>query len=130
MHPGKRTPKSPQDLDGRQFEISFTPRLGGASHGLSHIVNLRRFIVGLCFLLFVGLGLASAVFFWQTRAEYNRFRQIEADNQRRLAEAEAKLHDQERILERLRTDPAYVETIIRKQLGYAKPGEFIYRFEN
>ncbi|HWA11114.1 MAG TPA: septum formation initiator family protein [Opitutaceae bacterium] len=93
-------------------------------------MNLRRFITGLCFLVFVGLGLASAAFFWRTRAEYNRFRQIEADNQRRLAEAEAKLQEQERILERLRTDPAYVEKIIRQQLGYVKPGEFVIRFEN
>lgn len=93
-------------------------------------MNLRRFIVGLYFLLFVGLGLASAAFFWQTRAEYIRFRRIEADNQRRLAQAEAKLQEQERILERLRTDPAYVEKIIREQLGYAKPGEFVFRFEN
>lgn len=94
------------------------------------IVNLRRFIVGLYFLVFVGLSLTSAAFFWQTRAEYNRFRRIEADNQRRLAEAEAKLREQERILERLRTDPKYVEDIIRQQLGYAKPGEGIFRFEN
>ena len=93
-------------------------------------MNLRSFIVGLYFLVFVGLGLASAAFFWQTRAEYNRFRQIEADNQRRLAAAEAKPQEQERVLERLRTDPAYVEKIIRQQLGYAKPGEFIFRFEN
>jgi cell division protein DivIC len=92
-------------------------------------VNLRRFIVGLYFVVFVGLGLASAVFFWQTRAEYNRFRQNEADNQRILAETEAKLRDQELVLARLRNDPAYVEKIIRQQLGYAKPGEFIFRFE-
>ncbi len=111
-----------------EFEISFTRGPGAAFHG-GTAVNLRRFIVGLYFLLFVGLGLTSAAFFWQTRAEYNRFRQIEADNQRRLAEAEARLKQQERILERLRTDPAYVEKIIRQQLGYAKPGEFIFRFE-
>jgi len=30
---------------------------------------------------------------------------------------------------RLRTDPAYVERVIRRQLGYAKPDEFIFRFE-
>jgi cell division protein FtsB len=93
-------------------------------------VNLRRVIVGLYFLVFVGLSLTSAAFFWQTRAEYNRFRRIEADNQRRLAEAEAKLHEQEQILERLRTDPAYVDKIIRQQLGYARPDQFIFRFEN
>jgi cell division protein FtsB len=92
-------------------------------------VKLRRLIVGLYFVLFVGLGLASAVFFWQTRAEYNRYRQIEADNQRRLAAAEARLEQQKLILDRLRTDHAYVEKIIRQRLGYAKPDEFIFRFD-
>lgn len=92
-------------------------------------VNLRRLIVGLYFALFVGLGLASFAFFWQTRAEYNRYRQIEAENQRLLADTEARLAEQERILDRLRHDPAYVEKIIREQLGYARPDQFIYRFE-
>jgi cell division protein FtsB len=40
------------------------------------------------------------------------------------------LHDQEIVLQRLRTDPAYVEKVIRRKLGYAKPDEFIFRFEN
>jgi cell division protein DivIC len=93
-------------------------------------VNLRRLIVGLYFAVFVGLGLASAAFFWRTRAEYNRFRQVEAENQRLLAETEAKLAEQERILDRLRHDPAYVEKIIRQQLGYARPDQFIFRFEH
>ncbi|MSU70191.1 MAG: septum formation initiator family protein [Opitutaceae bacterium] len=92
-------------------------------------MNLRRLIVGLYLLLFVGIGLASAAFFLQTRAEYNRLRQFEAVGQRRLAEAETRLREQERILLRLQTDPAYVEKIIRRRLGYAKPEEFIFRFE-
>lgn len=91
-------------------------------------LNLRRIIVGLYLLLFVGIGLATAGFFWQTRAEYNRLVQLEAASQRRLAEAEARLKEQERILQRLQTDPAYVEKIIRRRLGYAKPDEFIFRF--
>ena len=91
-------------------------------------MNLRSFIVGLYLVLFVGVGLATAAFFWQTRAEYNRLRQFEAASQRRLAEAETRLKDQEKVLERLQTDPAYVEKIIRRRLGYAKPEEFIFRF--
>ena len=54
----------------------------------------------------------------------------EATSRRRLAEAEAKLREQEKILERLRNDPVYVEKVIRRRLGYAKPEEFIYRFED
>jgi cell division protein DivIC len=91
-------------------------------------VNLRRLIVGLYLLLFVGIGLATAAFFWQTRAEYNRLNRLEADGQRRLADAEKRLKDQERILERLQNDPVYVEKIIRQRLRYAKPDEFIFSF--
>jgi cell division protein FtsB len=41
-----------------------------------------------------------------------------------------RLKSQERVLDRLRNDPAYVDRVIRKKLGYAKPDEFIFRFED
>lgn len=91
---------------------------------------LRRVIVALYLLMFLGLCTASGVYFWQAREEYNRLRRIEADTRQRLAEAEARLSEQEKILERLRTDPVYVEKVIRRRLGYAKPEEFIFRFED
>jgi len=43
-------------------------------------------------------------------------------------ELEARLREQEIVLERLRSDPAYVEKVIRRRLGYAKPDEFVFRF--
>jgi cell division protein DivIC len=93
-------------------------------------VNFRRFIVGFYLLLFVSVGAGSAVFFWQTRQEYNRLREIEAQSRHRLAEAQTRLREQERVLGRLRTDPGYVEMIIRRRLGYARPEEFVFRFED
>ena len=90
---------------------------------------LRRIIVTFYLLLFLSVGAGSTVFFWQTRQEYNQLKSIEAATQRRLNEAQERLHDQERTLQRLRNDPAYVEMIIRRRLGYAKPDEFIFRFE-
>lgn len=92
-------------------------------------MNLRRLIVSLYLVLFVGVGVASGVFFWQAREEYLQLKQQEAASRRRLAETEAKLKEQERIIERLRTDPAYVEKVIRRRLQYAKPDEYIFRFE-
>jgi cell division protein DivIC len=91
---------------------------------------MRRVIVGFYLVLFLGLGLTSGAFFWQTRAEYNRLRQLEAQSQQRLTEAETRLREQEKILERLRTDRAYVEKVIRRQLHYARPDEFVFRFED
>lgn len=93
-------------------------------------MKLRRFIVGLYLALFLGVAVTSAIFFWQTQQEYDRLKELEAESRRKLAEAEQKLREQERILERLRTDPAYVEKVIRRRLFYAKPDEYIFRFED
>lgn len=93
-------------------------------------MTLRRLIIVFYLLLFLSLAAGSGVFFLQTRREYNRLQQIEAQSKVRLAEAEQKLREQERVLERLRTDPAFVELMIRQRLGYAKPDEYIFRFEN
>ena len=93
-------------------------------------MSLRRIIVSLYLLLFLAVGAASGIYFLEAREEYNRLRQQEAASRRRLVEAEAKLREQEKILERLRHDPVYVEKVIRRRLGYAKPEEFIFRFED
>jgi predicted glycoside hydrolase/deacetylase ChbG (UPF0249 family) len=50
----------------------------------------------------------------------NQLKQSEAAGKRRLAEAQARLAEQERVLERLRTDPEFVEKVIRQRLGYAE----------
>jgi len=90
---------------------------------------IRQIIVTFYLLLFLSVGAGSAVFFWKTRQEYNQLRQVEVAAQRRLAEAEQRLREQEHVLQRLRTDPAYVEMKIRQRLGYARPEEFIFRFD-
>lgn len=92
-------------------------------------MSLRRIIVTLYLLLFLAVGVASGLYFWEAREEYARLKRSEAASQRRLAEVEARLAEQEKILERLRNDPVYVEKVIRRRLGYAKPEEFVFRFE-
>jgi cell division protein DivIC len=94
------------------------------------MVNLRRVIVGFYFVLFLGVGLTAGVIFLQARGEYDQLKQQEAASRRRLAESEARLREQERIIDRLRNDPAYVEKVIRRRLNYAKPDEFIFRFDD
>ncbi|HTU03617.1 MAG TPA: septum formation initiator family protein [Candidatus Sulfotelmatobacter sp.] len=93
-------------------------------------MNFRQVILSLYLLLFVGLGLAGGVLFKDAHDEYSRLERVESANRRRLAEAQGHLRDQERVLERLRTDPAYVDKVIRIRLGYSKPDEFIFRFED
>jgi cell division protein FtsB len=97
---------------------------------LATIVTLRRFIVSLYLLLFLVIGVGSGMYFLDAREEYERLKRLEAVSRQRLAEAQAKLDEQEKILERLRSDPVYVEKVIRRRLGYAKPEEYIFRFED
>lgn len=92
-------------------------------------MNLRHCILYVYLALIVGIGVAGGLFFLNARAEYTRLTAIQAENKRRVAEAETRLKYQEQVLERLRSDPAYVEKVIRRKLGYARPDEFIFRFE-
>ncbi len=92
-------------------------------------MNSRRLIAALYFVLLTGVGIWVGGMFLEARAEYLQLKQTQAASQAKLAAKEAELREQERILERLRTDPAFVEKVIRKRLGYARPGEVIFRFD-
>lgn len=93
-------------------------------------MNFRRLIIVFYLLLFLSLAVGSGVFFLQTRREYRQLLKTEAQTRLLLAEAQLKLREQEKILDRLRNDPAFVELVIRRQLGYSKPEETIFRFES
>ncbi|MFT3870523.1 MAG: septum formation initiator family protein [Nibricoccus sp.] len=93
-------------------------------------MNFRRLIIVFYLLLFLCLAIGSGVFFLQTRRQYQQLLKNEAESRQLLAEAQLKLREQEKILDRLRNDPAFVELVIRRQLGYAKPEEMIFRFES
>jgi cell division protein DivIC len=85
------------------------------------------------FFLFCGLFVAAGVFFsvlfGQTYREYTNIKSLEAYYEQRLAEMEAELKEKEEMLYLLRHDPSFIERTIRQLLGYAKPGELVFRFE-
>jgi cell division protein FtsB len=91
-------------------------------------VNFRRVITFAAATAFLAVSLIAGVFFVRTQREYASWRAQEAANQRHLSELEEKLHDQERVLTRLRTDPDFVDRAIRQKLGYARADEYIIRF--
>ena len=93
-------------------------------------MNSRKVLLSLYLLLFAGFGTVGGYLFVDARAEYDRLMQVEAANQRKLAEAQERLKNQERVLERLRNDPDFVDKVIRRKLGYSKPDEDIFRFED
>ena len=80
--------------------------------------------------IFLVLGVFAGVFFYRTYGEFLNLKSHEVENRRRLAKTEKLLIEQRDVLERLRQDPAFVERMIRDRLGYARPGEVVFRFEN
>jgi cell division protein DivIC len=91
-------------------------------------VNPRRIILTLYAVVLVALSLGAGAVFLDARAQYNRLKKIETANRQKLADAQARLKEQEQILERLKSDPSFVDRAIRQRLKYAKPGEVIFRF--
>ncbi len=94
------------------------------------VVTSHRLIVLLYFVLLTGCGVWAGAMLLEARAEYDQLKQIQAASVARLTAAETRLREQERTLERLRSDPYFVEKVIRNQLAYGKPGEVIFRFES
>ena len=92
-------------------------------------MNLRKAITLVYAAAFLLVSLVAGVFFVRTEHEYAALRQQEAASRRRLAELEEKLLQQQHYLERLNTDPDFVERVIRQKLGYARPNEYIFRFD-
>jgi cell division protein FtsB len=93
-------------------------------------VKFRQLILSLYVLLFAGLGVAGGYLFLEARHEYSQLVEVETLNRQRLSEAQERLNSQRKVLDRLRNDPSYVDQVIRKKLGFAKPDEEIYRFED
>ncbi|MEI7799729.1 MAG: septum formation initiator family protein [Opitutaceae bacterium] len=92
--------------------------------------NLSKLILVVFAVLFAAVVLLAATFFIQMHREWTALHVQEINNQRRLAEANARLQEQEKYLDQLRHDPALVERMIRQKLGYARDHEFIFRFED
>ncbi len=93
-------------------------------------MNLGKLIIGIYGALFAAVAVWAVVFFVQMHRDITVLRAQEALNQRRLAEAEAKLAAQEKYLNQLRNDPVLVERLIREKLRYSKGEEFVFRFED
>lgn len=104
-------------------------RAGKSLSELRFTVIARRVILWVYVGLFVIVGSFFGMFFFRTYQEYAELSRIEAESQQRLAQAQQRLKERQRVLDRLRTDPAYVEKVIRRQLHYARPDELIFRFD-
>ena len=93
-------------------------------------MKLHRAITFAYVFVLTGLGLAAGALILETREELGRLKRAEAELRKKVAEAEERLKAQNRILERLRTDPYFVEKIIKTQSNYGRPGDVIFKFED
>jgi cell division protein FtsB len=93
-------------------------------------VNWNKVISGVFLVLFLGVAVWAGLFFLQMHRDLAVLRAQEEANQRKLADAQARLDAQQKYLDQLRHDPDVVEAVIRKKLGYIRNEEFIFRFED
>jgi len=84
-------------------------------------------------LLFLGLfaaaGAVFTVLLGKTYREYANVKVREVEIEEIVSRKEAQLKEKEEMLYRLRHDQEFIERVIRQRLGYAKPGELVFRFE-
>ena len=92
-------------------------------------MNSRRLIVLLYVVLLTGFVVGAGALLIEAQREYGKLKKDQAASAAKLAAARMRLQEQQRILERLRSDPVFVEKVIRTELGYARPGEVIFRFD-
>ena len=71
-------------------------------------LNSRRLIVLLYVVLLTGFGVGAGALLIEARAEYDKLKQDQAASAAQLAAARTRLKEQQRILERLHTDPIFV----------------------
>jgi cell division protein FtsB len=64
----------------------------------------------------------------QALDEYYHWKSREAVLEKELDDLRQEVTKHRKFLEKLRTDPNYQEEIARKELGYGKEGEKLYRF--
>ena len=93
-------------------------------------MNSRRVITLLYVVLLTVFGVGSGLLFLEARAEYDALKAKQRTFERELAAAKTRLAEQDRFLQRLRTDPGLVEKVVRQRLGYGRPGEVVFRFDN
>ncbi|HEY4299340.1 MAG TPA: septum formation initiator family protein [Candidatus Didemnitutus sp.] len=93
-------------------------------------VHWPKVISGVFLAIFVATAAWAAVFFLQMQHDLKALRAQESANQHHLVEAQERLATQQRYLDRLQHDPALIESIIRKKLGYVRAEEFVFRFED
>lgn len=92
-------------------------------------MNVWKFIQRLCLIAIVLLVAGIAASFFLPQAKRQRTMRAHADELRHDIQRDAEyLRVLKMKQEKLQEDPRFVEKIAREDLGYAKPGETVFKF--
>jgi len=86
------------------------------------------FFMALTALLILVLFLGGLIL--QTRREYNYFSIRQSELESRLLQVRDEFKRKEAYLGRLLEDPEFLERVARERLGYSRPDEILFRFED
>lgn len=92
-------------------------------------MNARRFTNLLFAVLFIGAGIFAASFLYRDYQHLDNLRSENTVLSKRHDSLVEESTKREAQLEYLQGDSAYIESVIRTKLNYAKEGELIFRFE-
>ena len=79
-------------------------------------------------LLCVGALVIMAIELYETRNQLTYLQKRHADYRERIQQIEQDLAAKDEYLDKLLTDPVFLERVVRERLGYSRPEEWIYRF--
>lgn len=84
-----------------------------------------------CLLVMCSLVLViMAIELYKTRNQLAYLKTRDLEYATKIKQIEQDLTAKEEYLDKLLTDPVFLERVVRERLGYTKPEEWIYRFPN
>lgn len=82
-----------------------------------------------CLLVMCSLVLVvMAIELYKTRNQLAYLETRDQDYSKRIKEIEQNLAAKDEYLDKLLSDPVFLERVVRERLGYTRPEEWIYRF--
>jgi cell division protein FtsB len=95
----------------------------------SFATGRRKALLAMLILMGLTLSLFFGSLILQTYREYQNFKLREQRVERKLLQAQEKFRQKEAYIARLLDDPEFLERVARERLGYSKPDELLFRFD-
>lgn len=103
--------------------------VGGEKTKMKSTLFYKFLVVVLAIMLVLG-GVYAGKTIHETQLEVDHFRNEEEKVKTQVDELKVNLDKDQEYLQRMETDPAFLEYVARERLkNYAKPDEFVYRFD-